>query len=96
MLPLGIYIIPAGLAFFWPAIAFYSVIAFLDEHISSSVVLAFICTIALTLLYSFVVYPASHLAILAIGAPVIFLGLILGWMLGSLRMLPWRPKVKQA
>lgn len=96
MAPLGVYIIPAGLAFFWPAIVFYFIIVLLDEYISASVVLALICTAALTLLFSFVVYPAASPGILAIGAPVIFLGLVLGWMLGSIRGLPWRRKVKEA
>jgi len=90
MVPLGLYLIPIGALFFWVGALFYAATCFLDDRASGSVVAAFACTAALTgVMVAFV--GAGWQAFLILGADAAFVGFMVGWMLGSLRIFPWRP-----
>jgi hypothetical protein len=85
MTPVGLFVIAPGLVFFWLAPVFYLLCAWLDDHLSLSVVLALgwcgIIAIALGLLA-----PAeAKNAVFALSGNVVFFGFLWGWLFGSLR-----------
>lgn len=94
MVPLGLYLIPFGIVLFWLAILVYAAICYLDEHVSGSVVTALICVAFLTAITA-PLNPGSYSIFLLLGANLIFAGFMAGWMIGSLRIFPWRPTAKE-
>lgn len=83
--PLGLLVAIPGIVFFWLAIVFYAVIAWLDEHLSPSLVIAFaVCTLV-TIAFGMLVPEDSRLAVRLIGGNFVFGGFLCGWLFGSLR-----------
>ena len=89
MVPLGLYLIPVGVILFWLAIVFYVIICLLDDHLSGSVVVSFLCVAFLTAVMA-PLNPETYTQFLVLGANAIFGGFMVGWMFGSLRIFPWR------
>jgi len=87
--PVGLYLIPAGIVCFWLGVLFYAVTCWLDDHCSLSVLVCMAATALLTGLYVLVYFPVWR-AFMFLGASAIFAGIMFGWMMGSLRILPWR------
>jgi tetratricopeptide (TPR) repeat protein len=83
--PVGLFVIPAGLAFFWLSLVFYAVCAWLDEHLSLSVVIAlFLCSV-LAITSAFLGPPEARGALYALGGNIAFFGFLWGWLFGSMR-----------
>jgi len=83
--PVGLFVVPAGLAFFWLALPFYAICAWLDEHVSLSVVVAlFVCGL-LCIASALVGPPEARGALYALGGNIAFFGFLWGWLLGSIR-----------
>lgn len=89
--PVGLYLIPAGVICFWLGVLFYAVTCWLDEHCSLSVVICLAATLIMTGLFILVDVRVWK-PFMFLGTSAIFAGVILGWMLGSLRLAPWRMK----
>ena len=83
--PVGVLVALPGVVFFWVAPVFYAIVAFLDEHISLSVVIALAVCAGLTLALGALAPAESRRAVLLLGGNFVFFGLLWGWLLGSIR-----------
>lgn len=97
MLPLGLLLIVPGVVLFWATLPFYAAIAWLDEHASVSVTLALGVTAVLTLGFASIYRERLWEAMLLAGNAS-FVGMLLGWGLGSLRRetrhrVAWGPRL---
>jgi tetratricopeptide (TPR) repeat protein len=83
--PLGVLVALPGLVFFWAAPGFYAIVAFLDEHISLSVVMALAVCGAVTAGLGAVAPAEGRRAVLLWGGNFVFFGFLCGWLFGSIR-----------
>ncbi len=83
--PLGVLIALPGLVFFWAALVFYAIVAWLDEHLSLSVVIALLACALVTVTFIVVSPPERRMAVTFLAGNFVFFGFLWGWLLGSLR-----------
>jgi tetratricopeptide (TPR) repeat protein len=83
--PVGLFVIPAGLVFFWLALPFYAVCAWLDEHVSLSIVIALFVAGLLAIASAVIGPPEARTALYALGGNIAFFGFLWGWAFGSIR-----------
>lgn len=83
--PIGVFIALPGIVFFWAAPLFYVLVAVLDEHFSLSVAIALAACAVLALTFSQIVPAESRTAVRLLGGNFVFCGLLVGWLVGSIR-----------
>jgi len=86
--PIGIYLCVASLISIYLGLAFYFVIALLQEHLSPSILKAFAATFACVALYA-VLAPVVWKTTVLFGGNFLFLALVMGWLFGSIGQRPW-------
>lgn len=85
MTPVGLFVVPPALVFFWLAPVFYAVCALLDEYVSLSVVIALSLCGALALALGYLAPPEASKAVYALGGNFVFFGFMWGWIFGGIR-----------
>jgi len=88
-IPIGVYAALPGLICFWIAVAFYALTAWLDDYLSYSVVAVLVCS-ALILAALAALKVAPLLPVMVLGGNFVLAGMLFGWLLGSVRIFPWR------
>ena len=84
--PLGIFVAVPGVIFFWSVPVFYAICAYLDEHLSLSVVIAlFLCSL-LTVALGALSPPESRKAVYLLAGNFVWFGFLWGWLFGSIRL----------
>jgi len=89
MAPVAVFVLLPGLVCFWVAVAFYAIVAYLDEHASIAISMALFISALLTLAFAFI-YREVAIPFLVFGGNFIWAGFNAGWAVGSLRTSPWR------
>jgi len=87
--PLGVFAALPGLVCFWVAVVFYALVAYLDAYLSYSLVAVMACS-ALILGALAALEVAPLLPLMMLGGNFVFGGMLVGWLLGSTRLFPWR------
>ncbi len=85
MAPVGLVVAVPGVVFFWAAPVFYAIAAYLDEHISLSTVIALLASGGLSLWFGYLAPEEGKLATYLLSGNFVLFGLLLGWLLGSMR-----------
>jgi len=83
--PVGIFVGVPGVVFFWSAPLFYAIVAYLDEYVSSSIVIAFLTCGLLTAWFGLLAPKESAVAVYLLGGNFVFFGFAWGWLFGSIR-----------
>jgi curved DNA-binding protein CbpA len=87
--PIGLVLALVGMAFFPAALLVYGLIAYFQESLSPSVLLAFAATVALTFGFVFAAPSDAILSTFLFGGNVLFTSLLVGWFLGDLFRPSW-------
>ena len=83
--PVGVLVGLPGIVFFWAAPLFYSLVAFLDEHLSLSIVVALLVCAGMTAAFGSLAPAEARLAVFLLGGNLLFFGFLWGWLFGSIR-----------
>ncbi len=83
--PVGIFVGLPGIVFFWAAPLFYAIVAYLDEYVSVSIVIALCICALLTVWFGYVAPKESALAVYLLVGNFVFFGFLWGWLFGSIR-----------
>jgi len=83
--PLGIFIALPGLIFFWLAWVFYALVAYLDEHLSFSVLVSLVMSGVVAVTLGLLAPAESRKVVLLLGGNFVFCGFLFGWLVGSIR-----------
>jgi tetratricopeptide (TPR) repeat protein len=83
--PIGIFVGVPGVVFFWTAPLFYAIVAYLDEYVSPSIVIALSACAVLTAWFGFLSPKGSALAVYLLIGNFVFFGFAWGWLFGSIR-----------
>jgi len=83
--PVGVFVALPGIVFFWAAPVFYGIIGLMDEYFSLSIVIAFAVSALMTVALGLLAPVESRTAVYLLAGNFVFLGFIVGWLLGSLR-----------
>lgn len=89
MAPVAVFVLLPGLVCFWVSVAFYAIVAYLDEYVSAAIVLALFITAVLTVAFAFI-YPEALTPALVFAGNFIWAGFNAGWAIGSMRTSPWQ------
>ncbi len=84
-MPLGLFVVAPGVVFFWLAPLFYAICAYLDEHLSLSVIIALFCCGAITITFGLLAPAEARNPVFALSGDFIFFGFLWGWLFGSIR-----------
>ncbi len=83
--PVGVFVALPGLVFFWAAPVFYLIVALLDENFSLSILVAFFVSGLITATLGLLSPQEGRLAVYLVGGNFVFLGVLCGWLVGSIR-----------
>lgn len=83
--PIGIFVGVPGIVFFWSAPLFYAIVAYLDEYLSLSIVIALLTCAVLTAWFGLLAPKESAVAVYLLIGNFVFFGFAWGWVLGSIR-----------
>ena len=83
--PVGVFIALPGIVFFWAAPVFYSIIGMMDEYFSLSIVITLGVSALMTVVFGLLAPAESRTSVYLLAGNFVFLGFIIGWLIGSLR-----------
>ena len=81
--PVGVVLLVPALITPWLGMLLYLVIGFLDEHLSPSIIMALGIPLLISILNAFA-FPDLLTACLVVSGTFVFIGIGIGWLLGSL------------
>ncbi len=83
--PVGVLVALPGIVFFWAAPLFYGVVAFLDEHLSLSILITLLVCAGMAAAFGTLAPAESRVAVFLLGGNFVFFGFLWGWLFGSIR-----------
>jgi len=83
--PVGVLVALPGIVFFWAAPLCYAAVAFLDEHVSLSIVIALLVGAVMTVGFGLLAPEQARRAVYLLSGNFVFFGFLGGWLFGSIR-----------